>query len=185
MKSFYFLMTTALICLLFACSKGNNSTTQNEQKLIIGKWTQLQQHNIINTNGVKTTDTMITTANGRSGNINFLTVGTFTSAGYYYSPQNPPNPTPISLVSSDSTSGVFSFKNNVFDLTAGVAGFPGDIYFTVNEPGISTFKLVSHNDKIIQLTSTTLNLQTDYFYTTTGLPTVTSYEYLNVYYFTR
>jgi hypothetical protein len=187
MKNLYFLTVAFLICVFYSCSKSSSSASPQPQVLIIGKWTLQQQSSILTVNGGTPTDTTLMASAYNTSDINFGGNGQFTSAGQYASPVSPGGV--LGQAVADSSGGSYNFNNNVLDMSTAIVGFPRTSFFLTGSASVQPVLLISsHSAKVILLSSSTLKLQTEFIYTAaTSAPSssTTTYDYLNVYTFSR
>jgi len=157
----HFLLFAICMGCLFSCGKNNNNPTPVSS--IVGTWHLQQQAVLLYQDSVKITDTTLAAAATAYGTAQFNADGTFSSSSVYFSGNSSSltNPPP----STGKSSGKYSYSNNVFTISPGLAG-----WYTFVRGSTGPLSNISSSIAITQLTATHLTVHTDNKFT---LPTST------------
>ena len=178
-----------LMCSLFACQKGGTSNSGIQSAPIVGKWNLQQQKIVQYIDGVKQVDTSVMASSTNFGHLKFNNDGTFNSASFSISI------TGIgglgsgnsNMTSQDSTYGTYTYvKGSIFDISAPIAGLNYGVSAVFNTTtAVPIFTLVSKSSQINQLTTTNLNIHTEYIYTGTTTTDSKTYKSEQDFYYVK
>ncbi len=171
----YFLLVIVSLSCFFSCGKNHNPGPQN---LIAGNWNLQQQHVLFEQDSVKLADTMLSATATTYGTVVFNSDGTFSSSATYFSGSTSLN---TGLPPSQANSaGKYSYTNNVFTVSPGLAGWYA---FAIGATGQATN--TTQTIQITQLTDTKLTVHAENKFT---LPTSTgahAFDEVSDYYYSK
>jgi len=186
-RPYYFYLFVFVSVLFFSCKPDKNSVAplQASQKMIVGTWTLQQERYSQYVDGQKQVDTTLNATEYNRAYVKFNGNGTFSSASIYASP-NFGSLSGGLTSTADSTSGTFTFTGSTFSLSEPIAGLAtGSTLTAINVTTAPVIKPVSHSVSIIQLTSQSLKVHTEYIYTYTVNNLSQTYKMDDDYYYTR
>ncbi|ASU33150.1 hypothetical protein [Mucilaginibacter xinganensis] len=184
MQRIYFLLFTALTCLLYACSKSDSTHSNAQQALLVGKWTLQTEGYTVLVDGTIKTDTAMQASNKTLSYAQFDADNTFSSISYYNS-GGIGSTSPNVVIAADTVRGTFSFAGPEFKLSAAsLGGFDvGTAIFSTGS--VAVIHLVSQSAQITQLTKTALTLHLEYATTQTVNAATKNYKVAIDYYYAR
>ena len=188
MRRFYCFYLFIFVSLLFvACKpdKNNLAPLQASQKMIVGTWTLQQERYTQCVDGQKQVDTTLNATEYNRAYVKFNGNGSFSSAGVYASP-NSGSLSGGLMNAADSTSGTFTFTGSALSLSEPIAGLAtGATLTAISVSSAPVITPVSHSVSIIQLTSQSLKIHTEYIYTYTVNNLSQTYKMDDDYYYAR
>ncbi|MBS1525195.1 MAG: hypothetical protein JST19_06075 [Bacteroidetes bacterium] len=175
-------------CGFMACKSSGNylPVPNNAQNLIVGRWTLQKQEFVQYADGVEKVDTVLNATQFSLASIQFNNDGTFSSSSMYAS-GNSGNLSGGVINASDDSHGTYAFAGSVFSISAPIAGFSmgGNSLVFGSGGSVPVITPVSNSIKIVQLTSSKLNLHAEYVYTYTAGSVSQTYKTENDYYYTK
>jgi hypothetical protein len=153
--------------------------------MIVGKWTMQKQIITQYVDGVKQSDSTLTVSNKVMSYVQFDKNGSFTSASQYNS-EGIGSTSLSAVIGVDSISGTYSFSGTVFNLSAAaLGGLSAPTVIGVSSGSIPVIHLVSQSAQIMQLTSSTFTLHTEYTTTQTIAADTKTYKNVQENYYTK
>jgi hypothetical protein len=170
----HFLLFAICMGCLYSCATKNNTPTPVSP--IVGTWSLKQQHVQMYQDTTTLTDTTLSAATTAYGTAQFNADGTYSTSGVYLAGNGSSLSSPPP--SDQKSSGKYNYSDNIFTVSAGLAGWYTYAFGTTGP--ISNIVFSIH---ITQLTSTKLTVHMeDKFVATTVTGTHTFDEVLDYYY---
>jgi uncharacterized protein YcfL len=184
MKYIYIFLIAASALLVYSCGKHDSSPSNQQQKMIVGKWTLQKEISTGYVDGVQQ-PTVTTEASDKgfnytqfNGNNSFISISLYNSGGVGSTSLS-------SVLAVDTLRGNYNFSGAAFNLTNPI--LPGFITgtFSSSSASVAVMHLVSQSARIVNLTASALTLHVEYETTQTIDSNTKSYKSVLDYYFTR
>lgn len=171
---------------LFSCKKESPASVigQPAENLLIGKWNLQQERFAQYIDGATHVDTTYNASLYNIASVQFNKDGTFVSASSYSNGATDPG----TFTTGNVSSGRYTFDNNTFGLSNSISGLRNGVAFfggTIIGGSAPVITPISHLAQISVLTSSKLNLHTEYSYTYTVDNVNQIYKMVDNYYYTK